>query len=226
MARDDGDTLRQAVFGANDGLVSTFGLLAGLIGAAVSTNMLLIASIVNMFASGMSMGLGSYLSTKSEVEFHRKLEAEERLKIRHHRSKAEAELLFLFKQRGVPTKQLKAHMSEVMRSEEDWLLFILEEKYGLGAASFPDPIKGGFVMFVVFVACGFIPILPILFMSGMSALIASAALTAVALFAVGALKHKLTQRTWLSLGMENLLIGAITGAVGFVAGIYTAGLVG
>ena len=68
MVSQKGEELRQAVFGANDGLVSTFGLVAGLTGAAASPSILIIANVVNMFASGMSMGFGSYLATKSQYE--------------------------------------------------------------------------------------------------------------------------------------------------------------
>ena len=227
MASETGDHVRQAVFGANDGLVSTFGLLAGLVGANVPASILLIANIVNMFAAGMSMGLGSYLSTKSEVEYHKKLVDEERHRIRHSRSNAEAQLLLLCKQKGFKNAELKTFMQELMSTDEDWVDFVMEEKYGIGRSSFPDPIKGGVIMFFVFVGCGFIPILPLFFgLQGMAALGASAFVTAIALFFVGALKHKLTERDWLSLGLENLAIGTITGTVGFLAGIYTAGLVG
>ena len=222
-----GDALRQAVFGANDGLVSTFGLLVGLIGAQVSNEILLIASVVNMFAAGMSMGLGSYLSTKSEVEFHRKLLIEEQRKIRHNRSKAEAELLFLCKQKGLKNRHIDEYMSQIMETEQGWIDFVMEEKYGLGRASFPDPIKGGAIMFLVFVLCGCIPISPLFFgATGGTVLLASVAATSVALFLVGALKQKLTNRDWISLGFENLAIGAITGTVGFIAGAYTSTLVG
>jgi vacuolar iron transporter family protein len=226
MANDDGDSLRQAVFGANDGLVSTFGLLAGLVGAGVSSGVLIIASVVNMFAAGMSMGLGSYLATKSEVEFHRRLEREELHKIRTNRKAALAELKHLFSQRGVPAKDLKRHMDTVTDDEQEWLTFVLEEKHGLGKASFPNPAKGGAIMFIVFVLCGLVPLVPLLFFTGMHALLASACITAAALFIVGALKKQLTGRSWLSLGLENMLIGAITGTVGFIAGAYTATLVG
>jgi VIT1/CCC1 family predicted Fe2+/Mn2+ transporter len=113
-----------------------------------------------------------------------------------------------------------------MDSEDEWLAFVLEQKHGLAKASFPNPIKGGVIMFVVFVLCGFIPVMPLFFATGMQALYFSAALTAVALFTVGALKHQLTGKSAFALGMENLLIGAITGTVGFIAGVYTAGLVG
>lgn len=219
MAHEEGENLRQAVFGANDGLVSTFGLVAGLVGAAVSKNVLIVANIVNMIAAGMSMGLGSYLATKSQVEYHRRIVKCERDKIKHERREALRELRWLFKRRGVPASALKRHMDAVTDDENEWLEFILENKHGLGKASFPNPIKGGIIMFFVFVSCGLIPIMPLFFVTGTPGLVASALITGVALFVVGAMKQKLTGRSWFSLGMENLLIGAITGTVGFIAGI-------
>ncbi len=223
---DDGDMLRQAVFGANDGLVSTFGLVAGLIGASAPQSVLILANVVNMFASGMSMGLGSYLASKSQSEFNRKLQREELARIRENPEAAKQDVANIFRTHGVPAKQITKHVAAIVDDEKEWLEFLLSEKHGVAESSFPNPIKGGTVMFFVFVLCGLIPIIPLFFLRGMDALIFSAILTAIALFIVGALKQKLTGRSWQSLGMENLLIGAITGVVGFVAGVYTGGLLG
>ena len=226
MVSQKGEELRQAVFGANDGLVSTFGLVAGLTGAAASPAILIIANVVNMFASGMSMGFGSYLATKSQYEYNKRLEAEERHRIRNERKAALKELRSLHLRRGVPKSQLKRHMDTVIDDEKEWLTFVMQEKHGLAKASFPNPIRGGTIMFFVFVACGFIPIIPLFFVSGMRALMVSAFITSIALFIVGALKHSLTGRSWTSLGLENLSIGAVTGIVGFIAGIITSDLLG
>lgn len=226
MVSQKGEELRQAVFGANDGLVSTFGLVAGLTGAAAPQIILIVANVVNMFAAGMSMGFGSYLSTKSQLEYNRKIEREELRHIRQEPKEAEKELKELFRKRGVPEKQLKKHMETVMDDEHEWLTFVLLEKHGLGKASFPNPVRGGTIMFSVFVACGFIPIIPLFFATGMQALLWSALLTGIALFTVGAMKHEFTGQSWKSLGLENLSIGAVTGVVGFVAGIITSNLLG
>lgn len=226
MVSEKGEELRQAVFGANDGLVSTFGLVAGLTGAAAPQVILIVANVVNMFAAGMSMGFGSYLSTKSQYEYNKRIEEQELRKIRTDKKGATKELAALFTQRGVPKKDLKKHMDTVMDDESEWLAFVLQEKHGLAKASFPNPVRGGTIMFFVFVACGFIPIIPLFFATGMQALLVSATLTGIALFIVGALKHELTGRSWTSLGLENLSIGAVTGIVGFIAGIVTSSLLG
>jgi VIT1/CCC1 family predicted Fe2+/Mn2+ transporter len=172
------------------------------------------------------MGFGSYLSTKSQLEYNRRIEAEELRRIRTDRKGALAELRDLFRKRGVPEKQLRKHMDTVTDDENEWLAFVLQEKHGLAKAGFPNPVRGGTIMFTVFVLCGFIPIIPLFFATGMQALLWSALLTGSALFVVGALKHELTGRTWQSLGLENLAIGAVTGVVGFVAGIVTSDLLG
>jgi VIT1/CCC1 family predicted Fe2+/Mn2+ transporter len=117
-------------------------------------------------------------------------------------------------------------METVMDDDKEWLAFVLQEKHGLAKTSFPNPVRGGVIMFFVFVACGFIPIIPLFFATGIQALLWSAGLTGIALFVVGALKHELTGRTWQSLGLENLSIGAVTGIVGFIAGIITSSLLG
>lgn len=226
MVSQKGEELRQAVFGANDGLVSTFGLVAGLIGASAPQIILIVANVVNMFAAGMSMGFGSYLSTKSQYEYNKRIEKEELRHIREESKEATKELRRLFLHRGVPEKQLKKHMETVMDDEKEWLAFVMQEKHGLAKASFPNAVRGGTIMFFVFVACGFIPIIPLFFATGMQALLWSALFTGTALFIVGAAKHELTGRTWQSLGMENLMIGAVTGIVGFVAGIVTSSLLG
>jgi VIT1/CCC1 family predicted Fe2+/Mn2+ transporter len=226
MVSQRGEELRQAVFGANDGLVSTFGLVAGLTGAAASQNILIVANIVNMFAAGMSMGFGSYLSTKSQLEYNRRIEREERHRIRTNPERARTELRELFRHRGVPQRQLRKHMETVMDDKKEWLAFVMQEKHGLAKASFPNPVRGGAIMFFVFVLCGFIPIIPLFVASGMYALLWSALLTSLALFVVGAMKHELTGRSWQSLGLENLFIGAVTGVVGFIAGSITSSLLG
>jgi VIT1/CCC1 family predicted Fe2+/Mn2+ transporter len=172
------------------------------------------------------MGFGTYLATKSQVEFNKRLLEQERNKIRNDRKTAVKELRSLYRKRGVKERDLKRHMDTVMDDEREWIEFVMDQKYGVGKAGFPNPAKGGAIMFFVFIFCGLIPIAPLFFMSGLKALAVSAFFTAIGLFFVGALKKRFTGRSWLSLGLENLLIGAVTGTVGFVAGIYTSSLMG
>lgn len=63
--------LRAAVYGANDGIVTTFAVVAGVAGAGLSSRIILIMGISNMVADGLAMGLGDFLGEKSEQEMER-----------------------------------------------------------------------------------------------------------------------------------------------------------
>jgi len=65
---DDANTVRAGVFGVQDGIVSTFGLVMGVAGAQVSPETVLIAGIAGMFSGAVSMGAGEYVSVKVQRE--------------------------------------------------------------------------------------------------------------------------------------------------------------
>ena len=64
--------LPQFVYGGTDGAITTFAIIAGAIGAALSSGIILILGFANLIADGFSMGVSDYLSSKSRKELHRK----------------------------------------------------------------------------------------------------------------------------------------------------------
>lgn len=213
-----GDGIREAVFGANDGAVSTFGILSGLVGASLASPVILLVGLVQMFAAGLSMGLGAYISTKSQNEFYSEERNAVRSEIDVHPAREKAELDALLRARGVKEENLKQTRKAFTNNKRLWLDFVLEERFGIADASFPHPVLAGGIMFVAFVFAGVFPLLPFVFTDPRTALLFSATLTLLLLFAVGAAKTRFTRRNPLLAGFENLLIGAITGVVGFVVG--------
>ncbi len=65
---DDANTVRAGVFGVQDGIVSTFGLVMGVAGAQVSPEAVLIAGIAGAVSGAVSMGAGEYVSVKVQRE--------------------------------------------------------------------------------------------------------------------------------------------------------------
>jgi vacuolar iron transporter family protein len=57
--------IRDMVYGANDGIITTFAVVAGVTGGALSSRAVLIVGVANLFADGLSMGVGNYLSIRS-----------------------------------------------------------------------------------------------------------------------------------------------------------------
>jgi VIT1/CCC1 family predicted Fe2+/Mn2+ transporter len=66
-----GEYIRDVVFSANDGLVTTFAVVAGVAGASLAPSVVVILGLANMFADGLAMALGNYLGTKSRADFER-----------------------------------------------------------------------------------------------------------------------------------------------------------
>ncbi len=62
-------TIEDFVYGATDGAVTTFAIVAGVVGASLSPSIVIILGFANLFADGFSMAVGNYLSTRSKIEY-------------------------------------------------------------------------------------------------------------------------------------------------------------
>lgn len=220
-----GDGIREAVFGANDGAVSTFGILAGLVGASIAGSTITLVGIVQMVAAGMSMGLGAYISTKSQNEVYAAAEQRERDAISAHPARERSQVRSILSIKGLKGRTLDAATSSLTKNRDGWAHFLLEERLGIASTSYPHPLLAGSIMFVSFVIAGFFAVVPFLLFPPQIAIIWSAVLSLLLLFAVGAAKTCFTCRSWLLSGLENLLVGAVTGVVGYSVGALVQGLI-
>ncbi len=93
--------LRAAVLGANDGIVSTAGLVVGVAGANASANTVLIAGLAGLVAGALSMGSGEYVSVSAQLDTERALLAKERAELREYPAEELAELAELYVQQGL-----------------------------------------------------------------------------------------------------------------------------
>lgn len=69
-----GRYLAEVIYGANDGIVTTFAVVSGVAGAALSPSIVLILGAANLFADGFSMGMSNYLSRRSELDYQRSVQ--------------------------------------------------------------------------------------------------------------------------------------------------------
>lgn len=220
-----GDGIREAVFGANDGVVSTFGILSGMVGAALSGPLIALVGVIQMFAAGLSMGLGAYISTKSQNEYYESEEHRIEREIDVHPAREKKEVKKILAEKGLSGKKLSSGTDSLTSNRKAWLSFILEERLGIAETSYPHPVFAGTVMFISFVIAGFFVVLPFFLLEPRPALALSTGLSLVILFIVGATKTRFTHRNpWFS-GFENLLVGAVTGVVGYVVGAIVQGVI-
>jgi vacuolar iron transporter family protein len=219
--------IREAIFGAQDGLVSTLAVVSTVAGASSERHVVLIAGIASGLAGIFSMAAGEYIGSKSQREIFDAQIVDERMEVHERPGEAQAEIAFMFEEDGLP-RDSAVHVAEIMAKHPEVLLkTMVQKELGLDVA--PEegsPMQGALVMGGAFGLGAIPPILPHLLLSGTAAVIGSVGLTLAVLFAIGVVKSRWTHRSWLASGAEILALGAIAGVAGYFFGSLLPGILG
>lgn len=211
--------IREFVFGIQDGLISTVGLLAGVQGATENNAVVILTGLTAMFAGAISMAAGSYLSSSAEKEiFDKELREAERLAEREPYLAAEG-LLRALSEEGLKKEQSYRIVKLLAQEEKVFLRTFQEKVFGLGAAELNRPVQAALVMGFSFVVGAIIPLLPYLILAGMQALYLSITLAAVTLFSVGVFKGYLAARSLFLSGLEFFFIAVGAALLGYLIGL-------
>ena len=211
--------IREFVFGIQDGLISTVGLLAGVQGATENNIVVIITGLTAMFSGAISMAAGSYLSSGAQKEiFDKELRDAEKLTEREPYMAAEG-LLKALSQEGL-NKEQSYRMVKVLIQEQNVFLRTFQEKvFGLGSAEINRPLQAALIMGLSFVLGASIPIVPYAIVGGLPALYMSALLGGLTLFAVGAFKGYLAGKSLLLSGLEFCIVAVGAAGLGYVIGL-------
>jgi predicted membrane protein (TIGR00267 family) len=211
--------IREFVFGIQDGLISTVGLLAGVQGATENNLVVVITGLTSMFAGAVSMATGSYLSSTAQKQiFDKELREAEALAEREPYLAAEG-LLNALSQEGLKKEQSYRLVKLLAQEERVFLRTFQEKVFGLGTAEINRPFQAALVMGLSFVLGSIIPLLPYLLLTGMNALYWSIALAAMTLFSVGVFKGYLAARPLFSSGVEFFFIAVGAALLGYLIGL-------
>lgn len=221
-----GRYIRDVVFGANDGLVTTFAVVAGAAGAGVGPSVVITLGLANLIADGISMGLGDYLGTKSESAFYDREREKEEWEIEHDPSTERAEIATIFTQWGFEGEQLERAVDVVTQNRQAWIEIMMKHERQLMETDRSSPSHRGIVMFFSFVIFGFIPLFSYFLFFNATAFVLSVILTAATLFTVGALRSLTIQLRWWRAGLEMLGIGGLSATIAYVLGAVIGQLVG
>ena len=211
--------IREVVFGAQDGLISTVGFVAGVHGATQDTRLVLLAGIVQMIAGAFSMAAGAYLSTKAEREV---VEGQVRAEAARHLEEpylAQEALLQALEADGLPRDRAYRVVAVISEERRAFLKTFREKVLGVGEAAERVPLSAAMLMGVSFALGAVIPLAPYLVVSGYAALGVAVGLTAVALFGIGVTKAVFAHTAKLLSGIEFLAVAAAAVAVGYVLGL-------
>jgi len=222
--------IRELVFGAQDGLVSTLAVVATVAGATTDNLAVLVAGFASAMAGIFSMAIGEYMGSKSQAEIERGHLARERREVEERPHEAEAEVAFLFMQEGMDEQVAWETAATIARYPDSLLATMLAKELGLASDGQADaegsPLRGAFVMGGAFAAGSVAPIAPFLFTEGLLALSLATLFTGLVLFTIGVIKSRWTDRFWLWSGLEILALAAVAGVAGYLFGSVLPGLLG
>lgn len=219
--------IREAIFGAQDGLISTLIVASTVAGASADRFPVLVAGIASALAGVFSMAAGEYMSSKSQREIFAAQMVGEREEVTERPGEAEAEVAFMLEEDGLPRERAAGMASTLAQHPDVLLKTMVEKELGLTAEhSEGSPAQGALVMGVSFGGGSLIPIVPYLFLPVRTAIFGSVVATGLVLFGIGALKSRWTRRDWVRSGLEILLLGAFAGVAGYLFGGVLPGLIG
>ena len=210
--------LREVVFGAQDGLLSTVALVTGVAVAVENQTTVLVAGLAAALPGMLSMATGAWLGSRAEQDVQRAEIAREAQELEENPAEELAELVVLYQREGKTYQEARHMADDIAQDKELWLRTLVEKELGISPDETTNPTKDALTMGVAFILAAIIPILPHFFLEGGSAIGVSIAAALTGLFILGVGKGRLVQRSPLLQGLEILLVGAMSAGVGFGLG--------
>lgn len=211
-------SLRAAVFGVNDGLVSNFSLVLGMAGAELGGNVVVLAGVAGLVAGAFSMAAGEYVSMRVQREVLEAALDLERREIEEEPEAERQEVAVILRAQGVPPEDADRISRRVMEDPAVALDLMARQELGLDPDELGSPVGAAISSFGAFAAGALIPLVPFLLLAFGAAVVASIAFSGLSLFVVGALAARLSDRPALFGGARMLLIGAAAAAVTYGIG--------
>ena len=212
----NGGWLRPAVFGAADGLVSNFALMAGVAGGSDNSSTVVLAGLAGLAAGAFSMAAGEYTSVATQAELAEAEIETERRELRERPLAEQHELGEMLAARGVESELAHEVAAQLSVDPESALEIHVLAELGVTTDGAPSPYVAAGSSFLAFAAGAVLPVLPYFF--GATALWPAAICAIIGLFGLGAISSRVTSRPWWYSGLRQLILGSAAAAVTFLVG--------
>ena len=221
--------LRDAVYGAIDGIVTTFAVVAGAAGAGLRSSVVVILGIANLVADGFSMGAGNFLATRAELQQRDLARRREEQHVVSIPEGEREEVRQIFAAKGFHGTDLDRVVNVITSDRRLWVDTMLREEHGF-ADEPRRPLRAGATTFAAFVIVGLVPLLAFLYDfiapgSLPTPFLLSAFAAAAAFLAVGAIKARVVDASAWRSGLETLGVGGAAAALAYIAGSVLGRLV-
>lgn len=208
--------LRDWVYGGIDGAVTTFAIVAGVVGANLESRVVLILGAANLLADGFSMAAANYSSARTEIEEYEHVRRMEERHIDLHPEGEREEVRQIFEAKGFKGEDLERAVDVITAERKRWIDTMMAEEHGLPPIN-RSPMKAALATFAAFVICGFVPVMPFAF--GIPAAVSSATvMTGLTFFMIGSLRGRWSPKPWWRAGLETAAIGLAAAGVAYLVG--------
>lgn len=222
--------LKQIVYGGNDGIVTTFAIVAGFAGAAadgvaqIGALAVLVFGLANLFADAVSMGLGEFLSARSQTDLYDARHAATRNDIAHDPARERAGLIALLQRRGLPAAEARDTAAIIARHPDFMADLVMTYDTGMPTPGSQRPSVDGVVTFASFVAFGAVPLSPYFVLSPTDQVFWMSVLaTGLALTTLGLIRWRATGERLLRCVGETVSVGTICALVAYGVGWLVGG---
>lgn len=213
-----GGSVRAAVLGVNDGLVSNFGLVWGVAGGTSDTQIVLLAGVAGLLAGAFSMAAGEYVSMRAHRDLSEYRLEIERREIEEFPEEEARELALIYRLKGMTDEESDALAKRIMQDPEVALDTMAREELGIDPTQLGSPWGATISSFVSFTMGAVVPVLPYALGATGSAFFLSGGLSALALFIVGSAMALMSRKGFLRGGLRMLMIGMATAGLTFGIG--------
>ena len=218
------------IYGAFDGSVTTFAIVAGAIGASLSPMIVVILGFANLFADGFSMAVGNYQAAKARIEFIQKERKREEWEIEHMVESEKQEIRDIYEKKGFTADLLDEIVRVITARKKVWVDTMMKEELGL-IEDGRNPLHTAASTMFGFVIIGIIPLIPFLFiyLAGISlnseSFTYSVISTSVAFFLIGIIKGKIVKKPLIRSGLTTLFVGGIAATAAYLVGSLLSNLI-
>ncbi len=214
--------LRAGVLGANDGIVSTAGLVVGVAGATTGLGPVLVAGLAGLVAGALSMAGGEYVSVSTQRDTERAALAKERWELRELPEYELDELARIYRDKGLAPDLAQQVAAELSR--HDALAAHAEAELGLDAREQANPRQAAWASMAAFTVGALLPLLAIVLPPTSWRVPVTMVAVAFALAVTGAVSAALGGAPRRPAIRRNVGVGLLTMGITFGAGALVGGI--
>ena len=211
------------IYGSIDGAVTTFAIVAGVVGASLSPGIVLILGFANLFADGFSMAAANYQSSKTRNEYIEMKRKQEEWEIDNLADQEKEEIRDIYRKKGFKDELLEEVVRIITSRRKVWVDTMMKEELGLIEGN-KNPLDGSLSTFIGFNLIGLVPLIPfmVLVITGIdidsNAFVYSTIFVLISFFIVGFIKGKIVKKPKIRSGIFTLIIGGTAATVAYLVG--------